>query len=172
MSHSRLHDLFEGVVDPPPHPAADVDALHPKLDRLLCEVLVLQGSEREGEEVQKVCRCFKESASKVCLHSSLLQTHLYIMQNLPEDGALFPPVVLGSMLVAVCGQTLQTMTQALTVLHLELLQKQRAPSLKWTLHNTAVSLLQLHLSVMTLPHRHLARAPPAGRWSLPLRFCS
>lgn len=55
MSHSRLHDLLEGVVDPPPHPAVDVDALHSKLDRLLCEVLVLQRSEKEREEVQKVC---------------------------------------------------------------------------------------------------------------------
>lgn len=77
-------------------------------------------------------------------HSGL-QTHLYIVQDLPEDGALFPPVVLGSVLVAVCGQTLQTVTQALAVLHLELLQK-RASSLKWTSHNTAVSLLRLHLS--------------------------
>lgn len=54
MPHARLHDLFEGVIDPPPHPAVDVDALHSKLDRLLCEVLALQGSEREGEAVQ-VC---------------------------------------------------------------------------------------------------------------------
>lgn len=55
MSHSRLHDLLEGVVDPPPHPAVDVDALHSKLDRLLCEVFILPGSERAREEVQKVC---------------------------------------------------------------------------------------------------------------------
>lgn len=44
------------------------------------------------------------------------------MQNLSEDGALLPPVVLGSVLVAVCGQTLQTLTEAFTVLHLELLR--------------------------------------------------
>lgn len=131
MSHSRLHDLFEGVVDPPPHPAVDVDALHSKLDRLLCEVLVLQGSKREREEVRACCCLKKTYRSKTCPHSGL-QAHLYIMQNLSEDGALFPPVVLGSMLVAVCGQTLQTVTQTLTVLHLELLQKHRAPSLKWT----------------------------------------
>lgn len=43
------------------------------------------------------------------------------MQNLSENGALLPPVVLGSVLVAVCGQTLQALTQAFTVLHLELL---------------------------------------------------
>lgn len=59
--------------------------------------------------------------SQRCADHPALQTHLYIMQNLSENGALLPPVVLGSMLVAVCGQTLQTLTQALTVLHLKLL---------------------------------------------------
>lgn len=41
VSHSRLQHLFEGVVDPPAHPAVDVDALHTKADLLLGEVLVL-----------------------------------------------------------------------------------------------------------------------------------
>lgn len=44
------------------------------------------------------------------------------MQHLSEDGALFPSVVLGSVLVAVCSQTLQAFTQTFTVLHLKLLQ--------------------------------------------------
>lgn len=45
------------------------------------------------------------------------------MQHLSEDGALFPPVVLCSVFVAVCGQAFQTLTQTLTSLHLELLHK-------------------------------------------------
>lgn len=49
-------------------------------------------------------------------------TYLYVMQHLSEDGALFPSVVLGSVLVAVCSQTLQAFTQTFTVLHLKLLQ--------------------------------------------------
>lgn len=85
---------------------------------------------------------FQSDGSKVCWHPGL-QTHLYIVQNLPEDGALLPPVVLGSVLIAVRGQTLQTVTQALAVLHLELLQKQGASSLKWPSRNPAVSLLRL-----------------------------
>lgn len=44
------------------------------------------------------------------------------MQHLSEDGALFPSVVLGSVLVAVCGQTLQAFTQTFTILHFKLLQ--------------------------------------------------
>lgn len=47
VSHSRLHDLFEGIVDSSPHPAVDINALHPKPDGLLCEVLVLQ--EEKGD---------------------------------------------------------------------------------------------------------------------------
>lgn len=62
MSHSRFHDLLEGVVDPPPHPAVDVDALHSEPDRLLCEILVLRGGghETDLEEVlfQKMPKCF------------------------------------------------------------------------------------------------------------------
>lgn len=88
------------------------------------------------------------------------------MQNLSENGALLPPVVLGSMLVAVCGQTLQTLTQAFTVLHLELLHG------KDGLYTTYACLPLLPRSAICLPHRYLARVPPAGRWSLPLRFCS
>lgn len=61
MSHSRLHDLFEGVIDPSPHPAVDIDALHSKPDRLLCKVLVLQ--ENRGE-VQKTS-CFKKTKCSV-----------------------------------------------------------------------------------------------------------
>lgn len=50
MSHTRLQDLFEGVIDPSPHPAVDVDALHSKPDRLLRKVLVLQ--ENRGNEMK------------------------------------------------------------------------------------------------------------------------
>lgn len=49
MSHSRLHDLFEGVIDPSPHPAVDIDALHSKPDRLLRKVLILQ--DNRGNEM-------------------------------------------------------------------------------------------------------------------------
>lgn len=44
VSNSGLHDLFEGIVDSPPHPAVDVNTLHSKADGLLCEVLVLEVS--------------------------------------------------------------------------------------------------------------------------------
>lgn len=57
------------------------------------------------------------------------------MQNFSESGALLPPVVLGSMLVAICGQTLQTLTQAFTVLHLELLHAPFASLLESALHH-------------------------------------
>lgn len=68
MSHSRLHDLFEGVVDSSPHPAVDIDALHSKLDRLLRKVLVLQ--ENRGNKF-KFRRCVDVSnrpndGSKLC----------------------------------------------------------------------------------------------------------
>lgn len=53
MSHSRLHDLFEGVIDPSPHPAVDIDALHSKPDRLLCKVLVLQENRENKVKFRK-----------------------------------------------------------------------------------------------------------------------
>lgn len=42
VSDSRLEDLFEGVVDPSPHPAVNVNVLHSKPDFLFCEVLILE----------------------------------------------------------------------------------------------------------------------------------
>lgn len=38
------------------------------------------------------------------------ESYLNVMQHLSEDGALFPPVVLCSVFVAVCGQAFQTLT--------------------------------------------------------------
>lgn len=79
MSHSRLHDLFEGVIDSSPRPAVDIDALHSKLDRLLRKVLVLQ--ENRGNEFT-FRRCVDVSKrpndrSKTCRPSSPLNPPLY-----------------------------------------------------------------------------------------------
>lgn len=61
MSHSRLHDLFEGVVDSSPNPAVDIDALHSKLDRLLRKVLVLQENRGNKFKFRRLCGCFKQT---------------------------------------------------------------------------------------------------------------
>ena len=47
VSHSRLHDLFKGIVDPSPNPAVDINTLHSKSDSFLREVFVLQ--EKKGD---------------------------------------------------------------------------------------------------------------------------
>ena len=47
--------------------------------------------------------------------------HLDVVKHLPEDGALFPPVVLGPVLVAIRRQPLQALAQTLAVLVLVIL---------------------------------------------------
>lgn len=47
VSDSGLHDLFEGIVDSPPHKAVDVNVLYSKPDLLHGEVLALQEKERD-----------------------------------------------------------------------------------------------------------------------------
>lgn len=71
VSDSGLHDLFEGVVDSSPHPAVDVNALHPEPDPLLCEVLALQKAQKKRDMEIRISLSPKNRADAQNCHDTL-----------------------------------------------------------------------------------------------------
>lgn len=164
--HSRLHELPEGIVAPPLHPVVDVKPLFctkaspSKLDGLFGEFIPLWGEEKRCSRcVHALCEVSSQNAPPEWRPGPYLD----VVQHLSEDGALFPSVRLGPVLVAVRGQAFQTLAQAFAVLHLKLLQLPARQCQNKTKHRSRVARedvpylvhipSQLHQQGDGLPHR-------------------
>lgn len=86
-----------------------------KLDDLFSEFLLLLAE-------AKCLRCVPAPCEPLTRYEWRPGPYLNVVKHLSEDGALFPPVLLGPVLIAVGGQAFQTLAQTFAVLHLKLLR--------------------------------------------------
>lgn len=69
----------------------------------------------------KVNTGWKSQQPASYISGSWLLSHLNVMQDLAKNGALFPAIAFGPVFIAVCGQSLQALTQRVAILILKLL---------------------------------------------------
>lgn len=112
--HARTQHILEGSVDPAPSPAVHIEHLEPKADCLFLTLAALQGR----GAVTGLGGC----AWGTLLQGGI-QSHAYLnkVQHRAEGRALAPAVSLGTILVAIGGQSAQRTAEGLHVLINEVL---------------------------------------------------